>query len=141
MQIRDLLRLHLAGMHETSPPGAIFALDLSGLAAAEVSFYAAWDGPELLGFAALKQISAEAGEIKSMRTHPDHLRRGVGGALLSHIVSVARNRGYRRLSLETGSGPDFEAAAALYLRNGFAPGAAFADYAQSAFNRFFHRAL
>lgn len=136
--VRDLLRLHLAGMHAASPPGSVFALDVSGLRDRAVTVWTLWRGEQVAGIAALKMLDARAGEIKSMRTHPDHLRRGVAEAMLRHIVAEARTRGLVRLSLETGSGPAFEPALTLYRRHGFANGGPFADYAQSDFNRFLH---
>ena len=143
--VRDLLRLHLTGMHANSPPGSVFALDLSGLADPSVTVWSAWaqEGAceALAGMGALKALVAAQGEIKSMRTHPRFLRRGVAAALLEHIVLVARGRGMRRLSLETGSGPAFEPALALYRRRGFVEGEAFGDYLQSDFNRFYHLEL
>jgi putative acetyltransferase len=140
-QTRALLALHLSGMRATSPPGHSFALDLSGLQAAEITVWTAWDGGAVAGVGALKDLGAGAGEVKSMRTHPDHLRKGVGAALLDRIIEAARARGMARLSLETGRGEAFEAALALYRRRGFREGGAFADYAPSAFNQFLHLEL
>jgi putative acetyltransferase len=133
-----LLRQHLDGMHASSPPGHVFALDLSGLKAPGISFYTAWNGDALFGMGALKQLDPAAGEIKSMRTDPAHLRKGVGAAMLEHLIGIGRERGYRRISLETGSGPAFEAALALYRKRGFVNGGAFADYTESAFSQFLH---
>jgi len=139
---RDLLRLHLAGMHANTPAGHVFALDLSGLTAPGVTVWTAWKDESVCGMAALKQLDAASGEVKSMRTHPDHLRQGVGAALLEHIIGEARARGFRQLSLETGQGPAFEPAlAALYRRRGFVDGEAFADYVRSPFNQFLHLVL
>ena len=134
----DLLRLHLAGMHASSPPGAVFALDLSGLQRPDVTVWSAWSGDAICGIGALRQFDGHAGEVKSMRTHPDHLRKGVGRALLDHIIDTARRRGLRRLSLETGSGVAFEPAIAMYRRRGFVDGGAFGDYERSDFNQFLH---
>jgi putative acetyltransferase len=139
--VRALLAFHLAGMHASSPPQYAFALDLSGLQAPGITVWSAWDGAAIAGVGALKDYGDGTGELKSMRTHPDHLRRGVGAAILEHIVGEARARGMRRLSLETGSGPAFDAALALYRRRGFVDGAPFADYAASDFNRFLHLEL
>jgi putative acetyltransferase len=133
-----LLRQHLDGMHASSPPGHVFALDLSGLKAPGISFYTAWNGDALLGMGALKELDPAAGEIKSMRTDPAHLRKGVGAAMLEHLIGIGRERGYRKISLETGSGPAFEAALALYRKRGFVNGEAFADYTESAFSQFLH---
>jgi putative acetyltransferase len=138
---RDLLALHLTGMHASSPPGHVFALDLSGLQAPNVTVWSAWAGEMICGIGALKQIDHELGELKSMRTHPDHLRKGVGAAILEHIINEARSRGLRKLSLETGSGPPFQAALELYLKRGFVPGGPFADYQKSDFNQFLHMAI
>jgi putative acetyltransferase len=134
--VRALLALHLAGMRETTPPGHVFALDLSGLSVPEVTVFTAWRDGALAGIGALKALGDGGGEIKSMRTHPDHLRRGVGEAILVHIIAEARRRGFSSLSLETGRGPAFDAALALYAKHGFRPCGAFADYAASDFNQF-----
>jgi putative acetyltransferase len=136
-----LLQLHLMGMHANSPPGHVFALDLSGLKAPNVTVWSAWQGHKICGIAALKQLDAGSGEVKSMRTHPNYLRQGVAAALLERIIEEARARGIRRLSLETGSGPAFEPALALYRRRGFVDGEPFADYERSAFNQFLHLRL
>jgi len=138
---RRLLALHLAGMHASSPPDSVFALDLSGLQAPEVTVWSVWQGDEVIGIGALKMLGGGNGEVKSMRTHPDHLRRGVAAMLLEHIVTEARTRGLTRLSLETGSGPAFDAALSLYRRRGFVDGEAFSDYRSSAFNQFLHLPL
>jgi putative acetyltransferase len=139
--VRALLALHLSGMHASSPPGHVFALDLSGLIDPQVTVWSAWDGEALAGVGALKDLGEAVGEVKSMRTHPGHLRRGVGAAILERIIDEARARGMRRLSLETGSGAAFEPALALYRKRGFENGPPFADYAPSAFNQFLHLEL
>ncbi|WP_244432644.1 GNAT family N-acetyltransferase [Desulfocurvibacter africanus] len=128
-------------MHASSPPGHVFALDLSGLKAPGVTVWSAWVGDAIAGIGALKSLGDGTGEIKSMRTHPAFLRRGVGNALLDHIMAAARARGMTRLSLETGSGPAFEPALALYRMRGFIDGEAFGDYKRSAFNQFLHLPL
>jgi putative acetyltransferase len=140
-KVQSLLKLHLEGMHANSPPGSVFALDWSGLQKPDISFYTLWNGDELLGCSALKDLGNSTGEIKSMRTHPDHLRKGVAENLLLHVIAEAKGRGYTRLSLETGSGPAFDPALALYRKHGFKDGESFGDYARSAFNQFFHLGL
>lgn len=135
---RALLALHLQGMQAHSPPGHVHALDLSGLTAPGVSVYTAWVDRDIAGIGALKRLDATSGEIKSMRTHPDHLRKGVAAAVLEHLIGEARAAGLTRLSLETGSGDAFEPALALYRRRGFVNGPAFGGYQASAFNQFLH---
>ncbi len=136
-----LLALHLRGMHANSPPGHVFALDLSGLTAPGITVWSVRQGHQVIGIGALKGLEGGAGEIKSMRTHPDYLRKGVAAALLDHIIATARERGWTRLSLETGIGPAFEPALGLYRKRGFVNGAAFAGYRPSAFCQFLHLAL
>jgi putative acetyltransferase len=138
---RALLALHLAGMHANSPAGSVFALDLSGLQKPEITVWTVWRGADIAGVGALKELPGGSGELKSMRTHPDHLRTGVAAFLLDHIIDEARRRGLTRLSLETGSGPAFDPALTLYRKRGFVDGAAFADYERTAFNQFLHMPL
>jgi putative acetyltransferase len=135
---QELVRLHLEGMHANSPPSRAFALGLSDLQGPDVTLWSSWAGEEILGMGALKRLDARSGEVKSMRTHPNHLRRGVASALLEHIITEARTRGYHRLSLETGSGPAFEPALTLYRRRGFVDGEPFGEYTPSDFNQFLH---
>lgn len=117
--VRNLLREHLKSMHVLSPPQSVHALDIQGLSQPDVTFWSVWEGPELLGCGALKELLPDHGEIKSMRTAASHLRRGVARYILSHIIEEARRRGYRRLSLETGSMAAFSPARELYARSGF----------------------
>jgi putative acetyltransferase len=137
-RVKALLTRHLEGMHASSPPGHVFALDWSGLQKPGISLYALWEGEEILGVGALKELEPRAGEVKSMRTANAHLRTGVAATSLDHIIAEARQRGYTRLSLETGSGPAFEPALKLYRKYGFIHGGAFGGYEQSLFNQFLH---
>ena len=137
-QILDLLRLHLQGMADSSPPGHSFALDLSGLQRPDVTFLSVWHADTLLAIGALKELAADHGELKSMRTRTDLVRRGAGTTLLVSLLELAIIRNYRRVSLETGSGEAFEPALALYRKHGFREGEAFADYVRSDFNQFLH---
>lgn len=136
-----LIDLHLRSAFANSPPGSVFALDPSGLRAPGVTLWSAWDGEELLGMGALKHLSDDHGELKSMRTVPAHLRKGVGAAMLEHLVTEARRRGYRRLSLETGNSIAFAPARALYERMSFAPCAPFDGYTDESFSQYYTLAL
>ncbi len=137
-KVLALLQSHLDGMHATSPPEHVHALDISGLKAPEVSFWAAWEDDEVVGCGALKRLTSITAELKSMRTHPAHLRKGVAASILEHILAEAKQRGYSRLSLETGYGPAFEPALNLYRKYGFQDGDAFADYEANDFSQFLH---
>ena len=133
-----LLADHLAGMRATSPAKSVHALDVAALRAPGVAFFTGWNGDALLGCAALRELGEATGEVKSMRTAAAHQRHGVARALLDHLVGVARARGWRRLSLETGSGPAFAAPLALYRGYGFVDGARYGDYADDGFLTFLH---
>lgn len=136
-EIAGLLRAHLDDMREHSPPGSVHALNLDALRAPDISFWTAWAGDELAGCGALKALESSHGEIKSMRTAAAHLRKGVAAAILAHIINTANARGYRRLSLETGSSEPFLAAHRLYERFGFKPCDPFGDYSDLEFSRYF----
>jgi putative acetyltransferase len=127
-QVRAVLEQHVTSARAATAPGSAHALDPEGLKAPEVRFWAAWDDDALLGIGALKRLSNDHGEIKSMHTVPAHRRRGVGSAILLHIVDAARIMGMSRLSLETGSWEYFAPARALYKRHGFVECSPFGEY-------------
>lgn len=127
-RILALLRYHFDKCHEVTPPGSAHVFDVSRLADPSIDFFAAWDGETLLGVGAVKYFNAAFGEVKSMHTSEAARRRGVGGAILSHIIEAARSKGVKRLSLETGSFGYFEPAVALYKSNGFTECPPFGDY-------------
>ncbi len=139
-EIRALLETHFAGMLANSPKDSCHFLDFEGLKGPGVTFWSVWTDAgadaELMGCGAVRELSPTHGEIKSMRTHSDHLRKGAGAAMLEHIIRAARERGYQRLSLETGSGEAFDAAHGLYLRYGFEYCPPFGDYVEDPFSRF-----
>ena len=137
-RIIALIEYHQRELLASSPPGHAFVLDLSGLRAPEITVLADWDGDDCIAVGALKRIGNRHSELKSMRTHPDHLRKGVARRLLDALLALARSEGMRRISLETGSGEKFEPALALYRQNGFVNGPAFADYRLTDFNQCLH---
>ena len=140
-EIRALLEEHLRNMHELSPPESVHALDLSGLREPGITFWTVWSEGQLLGCGALKELDPTHGEVKSMRTAAAHRRRGVGRAMLEHILAEARSRGYTRLSLETGSMKAFAPARRLYEAFGFTYCAPFGDYRDDPNSVFMTRTL
>lgn len=140
-EVQALIAEHLAGMHSHSPPGHVNALAIQNLQQPDLTFWSAWLNGQLCGCGALKALDAHTGEIKSMRTRSAFVRRGVGQAVLDEILRTARSRGYTRLLLETGTGPAFEPAHALYLRNGFDWCGPFADYTATQFNVFMSKSV
>jgi len=141
VDIRALIAEHLRGVSLLSPPESVHALGLEALRAPEITFWSAWRSGELLGCGALKELDEQHGEIKSMRTQAHHLREGVAASLMRHILAEAAKRGYRRLSLETGSMQAFEPARRLYAGFGFEPCAPFADYVEDPNSVFMTREL
>lgn len=128
--IADLLREHLEHMRAITPPESVHALDLEALRSHGITFWTAWQGCELLGCGALKELDAKTGEIKSMRTARAHLRKGIASKMLEHIIQEAKRRDYDRLCLETGAMAEFAPARALYGRYGFEHCGPFADYVE-----------
>lgn len=140
-EIHALLAEHLSDMHQLSPRESVHALDLDGLKHPDISFWTVWSDNELMGCGALRELEPTHGEIKSMRTANAHRRKGVGRAMLLHILAEARARGYARLSLETGSMAAFEPARALYAAHGFEPCGPFGGYVPDPNSWFMTRAL
>ena len=153
---RRLIAMHLAGMHDTSPPESVHALDADALTDPSVSFWSAWVGPrqqaggvgrspseplELAGIGALKTLDAHRGELKSMRVDDRFLGYGIGRAILRHIMADARERGMTSLWLETGSTADFLPAQRLYESEGFVMCGPFEGYALDPFSVFMTREL
>jgi len=139
--IQALLQTHLDAMFEHSPPESVHALDLTNLHHPSITFWTAWEGDELLGCGALKQLSAEHAELKSMRTASAHLRQGVARAMLRHIEAVALAKDIRRISLETGTPAPFAAAQKLYASEGFVECGPFADYVLDSYSLFMTKVL
>ena len=135
-EVIALLGEHLANMHELGPPESVHALDVSRLRSPAITFWTVWDEGTLLGCGALKELSPTHGEIKSMRTPQVLRRKGAGRAMLAHVVDEARKRGYRRLSLETGSVDAFLPAQKLYASFGFSACGPFADYKEDVHSVF-----
>ncbi len=135
-EIAEFLAEHLQDMRAVSPPESKHALDLDGLKKPEITFWIVWDESTLIGCGALKELDAEHAEIKSMRTAASHRGKGVASILLQHMLNESTQRGYRRLSLETGSMPFFKPARALYEKFGFqycVPFSTYKDDPNSAF--------
>jgi putative acetyltransferase len=139
--VSRLLREHLDDMAVHSPPESVHALDSEALCSPTITFWTVWDGRELLGCGALSELDPRHGEIKSMRTARDHLRKGVASKLLEHIIAEAERRAYARLSLETGSMVAFGPARALYQSFGFEFCEPFASYVPDRNSCFMTRAL
>lgn len=140
-QVKTILEAHQRNMYEISPPGTSFALDLTGLSGPTISIFGAWEGDVLIAVGALNRLSESEAEIKSMRTHADHLGKGAAQAILNLTLETARADGVERISLETGTSDDFKPAVKLYLKNGFKAGEAFAGYANGPHNQCYHLAL
>ncbi|MEQ1497296.1 MAG: GNAT family N-acetyltransferase [Novosphingobium sp.] len=133
-EIAALLRLHLAEMQSWSPPESVHAMPIDRLRQSDVTFFSAWDGAKLAACGAIKQLDAGHGELKSMRADPAWRGRGAGKAVLHHLLQVARDRGYDRVSLETGKPDMFLPARQLYESHGFAKCLPFGKYVEDDFS-------
>jgi putative acetyltransferase len=131
-----LVKRHLAGMHENSPPESVHAFDLSKLRQPGLRFWSGWDGETIAVMGALKTLDGGKGEIKSMRVADAYLGTGAGRAMLMHIIAEARAAGLTSLWLETGSAPAFVPALKLYESAGFVFCGPFGDYRDDPFSRF-----
>lgn len=140
-EIAAMLEAHLKDFEPHSPPESRHALDLYGLRRPEVHFYTAWENNELLGCGAFKRLDDTHAEIKSMRTDPNHLRKGVARAILAHLIEEARAAGLQRLSLETGSMEVFLPARKLYEAFGFTYCEPFGSYREDPYSVFMTRTL
>jgi putative acetyltransferase len=136
---RALIARHLSGMHQYSPKDAVHAFDVDALRAPGVTFWSAWAGDEIAGCGALKRLDATRGEIKSMRVADAFLGRGVGRAILDHILAQARALGITRVWLETGSAAAFTPAISLYESAGFTRCGPFEGYVDNGFSVFMTR--
>jgi putative acetyltransferase len=139
--VQALVARHLRGMHASSPACSVHAFDIDRLKQPGVTFWSVWVGGELAAMGALKALGGGQGEIKSMRVADAFLGRGVGRAMLEHILAEARRAGMTSLWLETGSTPEFEPALKLYESAGFEFCGPFADYKLDPFSRFMTRAI
>jgi putative acetyltransferase len=133
-EVAALLRLHLDEMFRWSPPESVHAMSIERLREPDVTFYSAWDGARLAGCGALKELGPAHGELKSMRAAPAYRSRGVGKAILHHLLDEARGRGYARVSLETGRHEPFLPARRLYEAHGFLECEPFANYVRDDFS-------
>src|SRR5262249_9979463 len=140
-EIAELLQEHLRDMHRVSPPESIHALDLESLRQPDITFWTIWDEGLLAGCGALKVLNPQHAEIKSMRIASSHRRKGVAKQLLQHILSEAKQRGYTRVSLETGSMDFFIPARTLYASFGFEYCPPFADYIEDSNSVFMTKEL
>ena len=140
-EIAALLARHMDHMRAVTPAGSVHALDLDALRVPEISFWSAWDGDDLVGCIALKDLGGGHGEIKSAHTIAERRGHGIGRALVAHLMQEARTRGMTRLSLETGITEHFRAAQELYRRFGFEEGGPFGDYGPDPHSYFMTRAL
>jgi putative acetyltransferase len=135
-EVQALVTYHLGEMHRNSPACSVHALPAEKLREPDVTFWSAWVEGQLAAMGAMKQLDPTHGELKSMRAAPAFRGKGLGEAMLLHLIAEARARGYVRLSLETGRGEAFAPALGLYRKHGFVVTGPFADYSEDPFSTF-----
>ena len=139
--VRELLRRHMEFARANTPPEDVHALEVNQLVDPGVTFYSYRRDGVLLAVGALKQLDGRHAELKSMHTAAKERRSGVGRAMVEYLIGVARDHGFRRVSLETGSTQAFAAARSMYAQAGFTPCGPFGDYPPGRGNTFMTRAL
>jgi putative acetyltransferase len=127
-RVLALIETHVSLARGSTAPDSAHALDITGLQSPDVELYTLWDDDVPVAIGALKHLSPDHGEVKSMFADPSARRRGTGSAMLAHIIATAKERGMSRLSLETGSWEYFAPARAFYQRHGFRECEPFAQY-------------
>ncbi len=140
-EVIQLLEEHLQDMYATSPAESVHALDVEALKAPEITFFSGWKHGKLLGCVALKELDSEQVELKSMRTASDARNLGVASSLLQHVLTIASERGYRCVNLETGSQAFFVPAHRLYEKFGFSYCGPFGNYREDPNSKFMTRRL
>jgi putative acetyltransferase len=139
--IIKLLQAHHNDMLKHSPIESIHALDVTKLTQPDITFYSLWIDNNLAGVGALKALNTTHGEIKSMRTSSNYLRQGIPAKLLTHITKQATLRGYKTISLETGTAEAFLPAQKLYSQFGFKECEPFADYELDPYSLFMSKSF
>ncbi|CAM3897351.1 putative N-acetyltransferase YsnE [Vibrio aerogenes CECT 7868] len=140
-EVIALLEEHLADMYATSPPESVHALDVEALKSPEITFFSCWKDQTLLGCVAIKELDAKHAELKSMRTSGHARQSGVASKLLTHVLAIAEQRQYERISLETGAENYFRPARNLYEKFGFEYCTPFADYSPDPNSKFMTRTV
>ncbi|MBQ4857035.1 GNAT family N-acetyltransferase [Pseudoalteromonas sp. MMG007] len=140
-EVIKLLQAHHNDMLKHSPVESVHALDVTKLTQPYITFYSLWIGNNLAGVGALKALNTTHGEIKSMRTSSNYLRQGIAAKLLTHIIEQATLRGYKKLSLETGTAKAFLPAQKLYTQFGFKECEPFGDYELDPYSLFMSKGL
>ncbi|KHT39163.1 GNAT family N-acetyltransferase [Vibrio sinaloensis] len=140
-EVLQLLQEHLQDMYATSPPESVHALDVDALKSPEITFYSGWVGEKLLGCVAIKSLGDQHVELKSMRTSNNARNQGVASGLLEHVIQQAGAKGYKTISLETGSQAFFQPARSLYEKYGFEYCGPFGGYKEDPHSRFMTRPL
>ncbi len=144
--LQDDVRVMVRDLNETmiplTPRQFQFQLTVEQMAEPSVTVFVARDASgRAVGMGSLKDHGDGVGEVKRMWTLPEVRGLRVGSALVGRIEALAREKGIRRLVLETGEAPGFDAAYRVYERAGFSRCGAVLDYPDSGFSRFYEKIL
>ena len=127
-EVNDLLTKHFIELRAASPEGSAHVLDIPGLRVPSIKFWSLWENKKLFGCGALKFLSKEHGEFKSIRVHENFKNQGNGIKIIQHLVSEAKKLQIKRVSIETGAGSFFNPARKLFRNCNFEPCEPFAHY-------------
>ena len=127
-EVNELLTKHFVELRAASPEGSAHVLDIPGLKIPSIKFWSLWDDKKLIGCGALKFLSKEHGEFKSIRIHDKFRKQGYGINVINHLINEAKKLEIKRLSIETGAGDFFIPARKLFEKTGFTKCEPFAHY-------------
>ena len=127
-EVNELLTKHFIELRIASPEGSAHVLDIPGLKVSSIKFWSLWEDENLMGCGALKFLSKDHGEFKSIRVHDDFRNKGNGIKVIDHLISEAKILNVKRISIETGASDFFIPARKLFKKCNFEPCKPFAHY-------------
>ena len=127
-EVNELLKKHFIELRKASPEGSAHVLDIPGLKVSSIKFWSLWKEEKLFGCGALKFLTQDHGEFKSIRVHDNFRNKGNGIKVIEHLILRAKELKIKRISIETGAGKFFNPARKLFERCDFKPCEPFAHY-------------
>ena len=139
LSVNELLVKHFKELRSVSPEGSTHVLDIEGLKTPSIKFWSIWDKENLIGCGALKFLSKNHGEIKSIRISDKFRNKAFGKIIIKHLITEAKKLRIDKLSIETGAGEFFAPARKLFTNFGFKPCKPFAHYKEDPNSCYFEK--
>ena len=128
LKVNELLKKHFIELRSVSPAGSTHVLDIDGLKDKTIKFWSIWDNEDLIGCGAIKTLSQNHGEFKSIRVHDNFRKKGYGVKVIKHLINEAKRLNIKQISVETGAGEFFNPARKLFDQYGFTECEPFSHY-------------